>query len=250
VTINGLALLEAGARLVPLSGPTATHAAGQARVPRGNSKKSGRWIDTAAGLLDNAEGISVGGGGDHDEASLLADAESVVGPGKLSRKESNALTAYCGPSYSRMNYQLRHPSPSGKPGFPKEAAQSSTLADVAGRYKSNQSMTAFRGIDRVDRIFGEGDATGRTFTDHGFTSLAHDREVAEVFSGKRQGALIEVAVPKGTAMLPVNATALGKKNGLLSEYILPPGSRMRVVSDSGRTADGDRLIKVELVAGE
>ncbi|HEY7119658.1 MAG TPA: ADP-ribosyltransferase [Tepidisphaeraceae bacterium] len=195
---------------------------------------------------------------------------------RYSPEELDALGDYQAAGYRSINRALRRPEDVRQsiideelarlPAGPKTQRMAERAADRRMAEIRSTIETLDRAIDRttLDRdIVGWRGLSARSFgpdpeklvgtiiEDHGFVSTSLREDVGRKFydfaneEGK-DGALVEILLPRGAKIAPMDAIITKDFGSWEEEILLPRDSRFRVLS-VGHTASGRRLIRMELV---
>ena len=180
----------------------------------------------------------------------------------LNVREFDALESYKSSDYVDMNGYLRDPEGFGASRFTKEQVQS--IRDVFNRrqFTVKETTTTYRGM--TFKIGEEGqfaplfekkksDVLGSLISDKAFTSIAGNKDVATKFirTGPRypnRGLLLEITVPEGSSVIPVDYIASGTPGkGFETEFLLPEKAQLRITDIRHSKRTNITTVKAELI---
>lgn len=174
-----------------------------------------------------------------------------------------ALSVYGSQRYKDINGQLRANKGNvkklqGTPGAsPTSLASTESLQqqvrsmDVGmDNSKLTDDVQVYRVVKDPTTVFGkswdsDGDNTGLTWKDDGFTSTTPDVDYTDKYLGSGENVRMRILVPKGTPALYIEQqTDVGTP---LRQIVLDRSSKFRVVADNG-VVDGIRQLDVEVLS--
>jgi ADP-ribosyltransferase exoenzyme len=164
---------------------------------------------------------------------------------RLARDEGLAIDRYRGVMYRSLNEKLR----AGAALDDVERGVVNNLERVMANTRTPEPMRVYRGMNHEmgQRIARGEDVVGAIIQDDSFVSTTMLEDVAHGFTGSgKQKLVVQIEVPRGTGVVPVEARQAGEY-----EMLLPRGQRYRVKSAEFIDTDVRRYSKivVEMVGG-
>jgi hypothetical protein len=158
---------------------------------------------------------------------------SKPGPG-MTPEEAKALSSYRERGFVKVNGDLRKND--GEPTKPDTQKAVATIDAAMSRSQLMNDVSVERGISNGPAMFGDrwqGDLTGTTFVEHGYTSTTTDHNIASEFAdripGVSDGGLARISVPSGTSAIKLSDRGPFQE----AELLLDRGLTYEVVSDTG-----------------
>jgi len=150
--------------------------------------------------------------------------------GKTATKiEKDAITTYTGIAYAEINSTLRKKESLDKKSAVGKAAKH--LENVISKTQIQEDIVVYRGVKTG--VFGVankkefGKLVGKTVQDHGFMSTTIDKGKGNMFADRKNGAVMEIAVPKGAHGIFANGHSSFQSE---CELILQKGSKIKIIS--------------------
>jgi hypothetical protein len=171
--------------------------------------------------------------------------------GGLSIASRDALFAYQGSDYRRINGQLRDLGTGKEPIDDPDADQ--WIADIDAAMTGSllpQDMVTYRGVRNARKMFGDrldADLTGIQWREDAYLSSSAHQHITDQFARGTDGVRMRILTPAGVGAVQVSGTVDAAGHEDESEILLARGQVMRVVADRGLDADGVRDLDVEVV---
>jgi HK97 family phage portal protein len=169
---------------------------------------------------------------------------------RLPDRVKTALRNYKSVDYTKINAFLRGKAKGEH--VEEDPVVSTSITELDQSFQNMQApedLTGYRGV-RDWPAFHKGIINGEIgvggeFEDPAYSSVSLNKRIAKDFATGREGVLIHVRIPKGTAISLPAAGETGRINDGESELILPRGTRFRIVAILSDPRDIPQIIEVE-----
>lgn len=180
----------------------------------------------------------------------------------------DAMDSYVGNDYSDINGGMRRGNVNDRSQETIDAINKVFDSGVL----TNEPFVSYRGLGNVGWTFGKVPEPGDVFRDPAFGSTTANRETADTFldgaggttglslkriaefdpSALDNAAVLEINVPTGSRIIPVDAIRGGSPSFGEREILLPPNSELRVVDVTPADPDSTtpRIIHMEVISSD
>lgn len=180
---------------------------------------------------------------------------------KVTDKQLDALEAYKGSEYEKINGYLRDPNKNAS--FTKERVQGyvDNLDSLLDKTTNKDNIVVYRGLSDTTQNWKK--AMGTVISDPGYTSTTLTREQAEGFIRyaaqrdelNRHDVLLTIKIPKGSKGFYADGIIGTYQNGEL-EYLLPRNCKLKIIAchtvkvPSGKDIKGVyTIVNAEVISG-